>query len=180
MSPVCLFFYPYILQNDKIVSQISHDELKYIKEAYDTNWMSTVGENIDEIEKEIAGKIGMKYAIALSSGTAALHLAVRMAGEKLYGKPKDGGSSLSGRKVFCSDLTFAATVNPVVYEGGEPVFIDTEYDTWNMCPESLKKAYETGRRIGQDVDRKRRILLELRHFPLECQYHHESIQRCYA
>lgn len=118
------------------------DELKYIKEAYDTNWMSTVGENINEIEKEVASKIGMKYAIALSSGTAALHLAVRMAGEKLYGKPKGGGPSLSGRKVFCSDLTFAATVNPVVYEGGEPVFIDTEYDTWNMCPKALERAFE--------------------------------------
>lgn len=106
------------------------DELKYVKEAYDTNWMSTVGENINESERMIAEKIGCKYAVALSSGTSALHMAVKLAGIK------------QGDKVFCSDMTFAATVNPVIYEGGVPVFIDTEYDTWNMDPVALDKAFE--------------------------------------
>ncbi len=106
------------------------DELKYVKEAYDTNWMSTVGENINESERMIAEKIGCKYAVALSSGTSALHMAVKLAGIK------------QGDKVFCSDMTFAATVNPVIYEGGVPVFIDTEYDTWNMDPVALEKAFE--------------------------------------
>lgn len=106
------------------------DELKYITEAYETNWMSTVGANINEVEKQMCEKVGCKYAVALSAGTAALHLAVKLAGVK------------SGDKVFCSDMTFDATVNPVVYEGGVPVFIDTEYDTWNMDPVALEKAFE--------------------------------------
>ena len=106
------------------------DELKYMTEAYETNWMSTVGKNIDEIERIVAEKIGCGYAVALASGTSALHLAVRLAGVQ------------PGEKVFCSDLTFDATVNPVKYEGGEAVFIDTEYDTWNMDPEALEKAFE--------------------------------------
>lgn len=106
------------------------DELKYITEAYETNWMSTVGENINEIEKQISQNVGCKYAVALSSGTATLHLAVKLAGIK------------PGDYVFCSDMTFGATVNPVVYEGGIPVFIDTEYDTWNMDPAALEKAFE--------------------------------------
>ncbi|AMN31876.1 DegT/DnrJ/EryC1/StrS family aminotransferase [Clostridium perfringens] len=106
------------------------DEIKYITEAYETNWMSTVGVNINEIEKLACEKIGCKYAVALSAGTAALHMAVKLAGIK------------PGDKVFCSDMTFAATVNPVVYEGGVPVFIDTEYDTWNMDPVALEKAFD--------------------------------------
>lgn len=106
------------------------DELKYMQEAYETNWMSTVGENINVIEKEIAEKIGCKYTVALASGTSALHLAMKIVGIK------------QGDYVFCSDMTFAATVNPVVYEGGIPVFIDTEYDTWNMDPIALEKAFE--------------------------------------
>lgn len=106
------------------------DELKYMTEAFETNWMSTVGENINEVEKMICEKVGCKYAVALSAGTAALHLAVKLAGVK------------HGDKVFCSDMTFDATVNPVVYEGGIPVFIDTEYDTWNMDPIALEKAFE--------------------------------------
>ena len=106
------------------------DELKYVTEAYETNWMSTVGANINEVEKQMCEKVGCKYAVALSAGTAALHLAVKLAGVK------------SGDKVFCSDMTFDATVNPVVYEGGVPVFIDTEYDTWNMDPVALEKAFE--------------------------------------
>jgi len=106
------------------------EELKYITEAYETNWMSTVGENINEAESLTCQKVGCKYAVALSCGTAALHLAVKLAGVK------------PGDKVFCSDMTFAATLNPVVYEGGVPVFIDTEYDTWNMDPVALEKAFE--------------------------------------
>lgn len=106
------------------------EEFEYMKEAYETNWMSTVGKNIDEVERLACEKVGCKYAVALSAGTASLHLAVRLAGVK------------SGDKVFCSDMTFCATVNPVVYEGGVPVFIDTEYDTWNMDPVALEKAFE--------------------------------------
>lgn len=106
------------------------DELKYVTEAYETNWMSTVGKNINEVEKITTEKIGCKYAVGLSAGTAALHLAVKMAGVKL------------GDKVFCSDLTFSATVNPITYEGGIPVFIDSEYETWNMDPKALEKAFE--------------------------------------
>jgi len=106
------------------------EELKYITEAYKTNWMSTVGKNINEIERMICEKVGCKYAVALASGTSSLHMAVKLAGVK------------PGDKVFCTDMTFGATVNPVVYEGGIPVFIDTEYDTWNMDPIALEKAFE--------------------------------------
>ena len=106
------------------------EEMEYVKEAYDTNWMSTVGKNINEVEKITCEKVGCKYAVALSAGTAALHLAVKAAGVK------------PGDKVFCSDMTFDATVNPVVYEGGVPVFIDSEYETWNMDPKALEKAFE--------------------------------------
>ena len=106
------------------------DEIKWVEEAYRTNWMSTVGENINEVEKMTCKKVGCKYAVALSSGTASLHLAMKLAGIK-----KD-------EKVFCSDMTFSATVNPIIYEGGIPVFIDTEYDSWNMDPEALEKAFE--------------------------------------
>lgn len=105
------------------------DELKYMTEAYETNWMSTVGKNIDEIERLVASKLGCGYAIALASGTSALHLAVRLSGVQ------------PGEIVFCSDLTFDATVNPVKYECGEAVFIDTEYDTWNMDPDALEQAF---------------------------------------
>ena len=118
------------------------DELKYITEAYETNWMSTVGANINSAEAEIAAKVGCKYAVALSAGTAALHLATRLAGERLYGIHASNKGSLVGHKIFCSDMTFDATVNPVAYEGGEAVFIDTERDTWNMDPLSLSKAFE--------------------------------------
>ena len=106
------------------------EEMEYVKEEYDTNWMSTVGKNINEVEKITCEKVGCKYAVALSAGTAALHLAVKAAGVK------------PGDKVFCSDMTFDATVNPVVYEGGVPVFIDSEYETWNMDPKALEKAFE--------------------------------------
>ena len=106
------------------------DEIKYITEAYQSNWMSTVGENINVIEQELSKKIGLKYAVALSCGTSALHLAMKLAGLK------------QGERVFCTDMTFAATVNPIVYEKGVPVFIDSEYETWNMDPKALEKAFE--------------------------------------
>ncbi len=118
------------------------DEQKYVDEAIMTNWVSTVGTNINEVEQSVAEKIGRKCAVALSAGTAALHLAIKLCGEKLYGKPKIGHGALEGHKVFCSDMTFDATVNPVAYEGGEAVFIDTEYDTWNMDPQALEKAFQ--------------------------------------
>ena len=118
------------------------EELKYMTEAYDTNWMSTVGANINELEKIAAEKSGVKYAVALSSGTAALHLCVKLAGERLYGRMPVGIGAVNNHKVFCSDLTFAATLNPVVYEGGIPVFIDTDKDSWGMDPVALEKAFE--------------------------------------
>lgn len=117
------------------------EEQKYVNRAFELNWITTAGENVNEVERLTAEYIGVDHAVALSAGTAALHMAVKIAGEELYGKPKVGEGTLSGHKVFCSDVTFDATVNPVVYEGGEPVFIDTEYDTWNMDPEALKKAF---------------------------------------
>ena len=117
------------------------DELRYMKEAYETNWMSTVGANIDHVEHVIGNFLGGQYAVALSSGTAALHMAVRLAGYRLYGKPETGHGVLEGKKVFCSDMTFDATLNPVIYENGEPVFIDTEYKTWNMDPYALRRAF---------------------------------------
>jgi len=106
------------------------DSMKYVMEAYETNWMSTVGKNIDEVEVMVCEKVGCGHSVALSAGTSALHLAVKLAGVK------------PGQKVFCSDMTFSATVNPITYEGGVPVFIDTEYDTWNMDPIALEKAFE--------------------------------------
>lgn len=106
------------------------DELQYVMEAYETNWMSTLGANINEIERQVAEKVGRGYAVALSAGTSALHLAMKLAGVK------------PGDCVFCSDMTFAATVNPVVYEGGVPVFVDSEYETWNMDPAALERAFE--------------------------------------
>lgn len=105
------------------------DEIQFMTEAYQTNWMSTVGENINIIEKIVCEKTGSRYAVALSSGTSALHMAVKLAGIR------------PGEKVFCSDMTFAATVNPIVYEGGVPIFIDSEYETWNMDPVALEKAF---------------------------------------
>ena len=118
------------------------DEKKWVDEAIDTNWVSTVGENINEVERQLAEYIGVKYAVGLSAGTASLHLATRLAGERLYGQARPDHGMLEGHKVFCSDMTFDATINPVAYEDGEAVFIDTEYDTWNMSPEALEKAFE--------------------------------------
>ena len=118
------------------------ESMKYVMEAYETNWMSTVGANINEVERIASETSGTKYAVALSCGTAALHLSMKLAGERLYGKPPVGVGALSQRRVFCSDVTFNASINPVVYEGGIPVFIDTEYDSWGMDPEALEKAFE--------------------------------------
>ena len=118
------------------------EEIQYVTEAYETNWMSTVGENINQVEKIACEKTGCKYAVGLSAGTASLHLAMKLAGLYLYGQPTVGKGALKGKKVFASDMTFDATVNPIVYEGGVPVFIDTEYDTWNMDPVALEKAFE--------------------------------------
>ena len=122
------------------------EELQFVKEAIETNWVSTVGKNIDELEKMVANYVGVKYAVALASGTSAIHLAVKLASLKAYntmtGTGDGKGGSLYGKKVFCSDMTFDATVNPVVYEGGTPIFIDTNKEDWNMDPKALEKAIE--------------------------------------
>ena len=118
------------------------DEQKWVDDAIQTNWVSTVGQNIDEVEKQMAEYIGSKYAVGLSCGTAALHMATKLAGERLYGQARPNEGTLKGHKVFCSDVTFDASINPVAYEDGEAVFIDTEYDTWNMDPVALERAFE--------------------------------------
>ncbi len=118
------------------------EEIAYVQEAYDTNWMSTVGANINEVERLAADYVGVGHGVALSSGTASLHLSVKLAGIEAYGMPAVGHGALEGKYVFCSDMTFDATVNPVVYEGGIPVFIDTEPDTWNMDPVALERSFE--------------------------------------
>ena len=117
------------------------DEQKWVDDAIRTNWVSTVGANINEVERLMAEYVGVKYAVGLSCGTAALHLATKLAGEKLYGQAKPNAGTLAGKKVFCSDVTFDASINPVAYEDGEAVFIDTERDTWNMDPAALEKAF---------------------------------------
>ena len=116
------------------------EELEYVRQAIETNWVSTVGENINELERMTAELCGTRYAVALASGTSALHLSMRLAGESVYGADTYG--ALRGKKVFCTDMTFDASVNPVVYEGGVPVFIDSERETWNMDPAALEKAFE--------------------------------------
>ena len=118
------------------------DEQRWVDDAIQTNWVSTVGRNIDEIERQIAEYVGTKYAVGLSAGTAALHLATKLAGERLYGQARPNEGTLQGHRVFCSDVTFDASINPVAYEDGEAVFIDTERDTWNMDPVALEKAFE--------------------------------------
>lgn len=118
------------------------DEQRWVDNAIQTNWVSTVGANIDDIEKQMAEYIGVKYAVGLSCGTAALHLATKLAGEKLYGQARPNAGTLAGHHVFCTDVTFDASINPIAYEDGNAIFIDTEYDTWNMSPEALEKAFE--------------------------------------
>ena len=105
-------------------------EKEYIKEAFDTNWIAPLGKNVNEFEKELAAYVGAKDAAALSAGSAALHLALKAAGVK------------AGDIVFCQDLTFSATANPIAYEKAIPVFIDSDYETWNMSPEALERAFE--------------------------------------
>ena len=118
------------------------DEEKCVHEAFESGWITTAGDNINKVEKAVAEYVGCKYAVALSAGTAALHLATKLAGECLYGQAKPNHGTLEGRKVFCSDVTFDASINPVAYEDGEAVFIDTEYDTWNMDPAALRVAFD--------------------------------------
>ena len=118
------------------------EEQHWVDDAIQTNWVSTVGANINEVEAQIAAYVGVKYAVALSAGTAALHLATKLAGEKLYGQARPNAGTLAGKRVFASDMTFDASINPIAYEDGEAVFIDTEPDTWNMSPEALEKAFE--------------------------------------
>ena len=105
-------------------------EQQYVKEAFDTNWIAPLGKNVNEFEKELAAYVGSKDAAALSAGSAALHLALKAAGVK------------AGDIVFCQDLTFSATANPIAYEKAIPVFIDSDYETWNMSPEALERAFE--------------------------------------
>jgi len=112
-------------------------ELEYIKEAFETNWIAPLGKNVDEFEREFAEKIGIKQAAAVSSGTAAMHLALMAAG---VGK---------GDIVFCQSLTFAATANPIIYQNATPVFIDSDYETWNMCPKALRRAFEKYAKLGK-------------------------------
>jgi dTDP-4-amino-4,6-dideoxygalactose transaminase len=104
-------------------------EMKFIEEAFETNWVAPLGPNVNEFEKELAAYVGTSHAAALSSGTAAIHLALKYAGIK------------QGDIVFCSSLTFSATCNPILYQGATPVFIDSERDTWNMDPKALHKAF---------------------------------------
>ncbi|HFJ9299293.1 TPA: DegT/DnrJ/EryC1/StrS family aminotransferase [Bacillus paranthracis] len=105
-------------------------EMHYVKEAFDTNWIAPLGENVNGFERELAEKVGSKEAAALSSGTAAIHLALKAAGVG------------EGDIVFCQTLTFSATANPIVYQNATPVFIDSDYETWNMCPKALEEAFK--------------------------------------
>ncbi len=105
-------------------------EMQYIKEAFDTNWIAPLGPNVDAFEKEFAAKIGAKHAAALSSGTAAVHMALKAAGVD------------KGDIVFCQSLTFSASANPIIYQNAIPVFIDSDYKTWNMDPNALEEAFK--------------------------------------
>ena len=104
-------------------------EMKYIQEAFDSNWIAPLGENVNKFEKEMAARLGVKSAAALSAGTAAIHLALKAAGVG------------DGDIVFCQALTFSATANPILYQNAIPVFIDSDYETWNMNPKALEKAF---------------------------------------
>lgn len=111
-------------------------ERQYVEEAFKTNWIAPLGPNVDAFERELADMVGARHAAALSSGTAALHLGLRLLGVG------------AGDKVFCSTLTFAASANPIVYQGAEPVFIDSDHESWNMSPQALERAFESARREG--------------------------------
>lgn len=106
-------------------------EQDYVKQAFDTNWIAPLGANVDQFEQELAEAVGSDYAVALSSGTAAIHMALKAAGVG------------TGDIVLCQSLTFVATVNPILYQGATPVFIDSDWDSWNMDPVLLRKALET-------------------------------------
>lgn len=105
-------------------------EMQYIQEAFDTNWIAPLGKNVDEFEREFAQKVGVDHAAALSSGTAAMHLALKAVGVG------------EGDIVFCPTMTFSATANPIIYQNAIPVFIDSDEKTWNMCPIALAEAFE--------------------------------------
>lgn len=126
--------------DDQILLSTPHmgeTERDYIEEAFRTNWIAPLGPNVDAFETELAEKVGAKHAVALSSGTAAIHLALVLL---------DVGP---GDSVFCSSLTFAASVNPIVYQGAEPVLIDSEPESWNMSPAALERALEVARKKGR-------------------------------
>ncbi|WP_459501258.1 DegT/DnrJ/EryC1/StrS family aminotransferase [Bacillus sp. C1] len=128
------------MQNKRIFLSSPHmsgNEKIYINEAFDTNWIAPLGPNVDHFEKEISNYIGSKGAVAVSSGTAAIHLALELLGVR------------SGDSVFCSSLTFIASANPIMYQGAEPVFIDSELETWNMSPVALEKAFRDAKIIGR-------------------------------
>ena len=112
-------------------------EMKYIKEAFDSNWIAPLGENVNEFEKEFAAFIGIKAAAALNTGTAAIHMALKLAGVG------------EGDIVFCQSLTFSASANPIIYQNAIPVFIDSDYETWNMSPQALEAAFEKYDRLGK-------------------------------
>lgn len=126
------------------------EELFYIEEAFERNWLTTSGDNVDAVEEIVCEYIGVPYAVGLTNGTAALHMAVKLAAEKLYNSHTGTstpermgmGGSLLGKRAFCTNITFDASVNPIIYEGGEPIFIDSEYETWNMNPKALEKAFK--------------------------------------
>ena len=125
---------------------IHGEELEYIHDAFDKNWVTTAGKNITELEKRVAAYLSYSkdrslYTVGLGNGTASIHLALKLAGLKINPGAKYTKGLLEGKRVFCSDLTFNATANPIVYEGGEPVFIDSEYKTWNMDPDALERAF---------------------------------------
>ena len=105
-------------------------ELQYIHEAFDTNWIAPLGPNVNEFEKELAQKVGINHAAALTTGTAAIHMALKALDVK------------EGDIVFCQSLTFSATANPIIYQKATPVFIDSDFETWNMDPNMLEKAFE--------------------------------------
>lgn len=124
------------------IATVHGDEMQYIQKAFDQNWVTTAGENINEVERIVSEKIGVNNAVGLSAGTASLHLCIKLAAEKVYGHTVAGRGCLEGKRVFASDMTFAATVFPATYEGANLTLIDSERDTWNMDPRALKKAFE--------------------------------------
>jgi dTDP-4-amino-4,6-dideoxygalactose transaminase len=115
---------------------MGESERQYVEEAFKSNWIAPLGPNVDAFERELADMVGVGHAAALSSGTAALHLGLRLLGVG------------AGDKVFCSTFTFAASANPIIYQGAEPVFIDSDHDSWNMSPQALERAFESARREG--------------------------------